>query len=90
MIAVARKHPNVYIDTSAYTTKRPPAELISYMKTGSGRRKVLFGTNYPMITHDHALAGIDDLSLDEDVRADYLHGNAEPVYGLSTAPTILG
>ena len=29
MIAVARKHPGVYIDTSAYTTKRQPAELVS-------------------------------------------------------------
>ena len=28
MVAVARKHPNVYIDTSAYTTKRLPAELV--------------------------------------------------------------
>ena len=29
MIAVARKHPGVYIDTSAYPTKRQPAELVS-------------------------------------------------------------
>lgn len=50
MIAVSRKHPNVYIDTSAYTTKRLPPELISFMKTKTGSRKVLFGTNYPMIT----------------------------------------
>ena len=27
------------------------------MKTGTGRRKVLFGTNYPMIAPAHALAG---------------------------------
>ncbi len=39
MVAVARKHPNVYIDTSAYTTKRLPAELIRFMRTGSGREK---------------------------------------------------
>ena len=29
MVAVARKHENVYIDTSAYTTKRLPAELVA-------------------------------------------------------------
>jgi predicted TIM-barrel fold metal-dependent hydrolase len=34
MVAVARKHPNVYIDTSAYTTKRLPDELIRFMRTG--------------------------------------------------------
>src|SRR2546421_1194627 len=61
MVAVARKHENVYIDTSAYTTNRLPPELVTYMKTGSGRRKVLFGSNFPMIAPAHALEGLDDL-----------------------------
>ena len=39
MVAVARKHPNVYIDTSAYTTKRLPDELIAFMRTGTGNEK---------------------------------------------------
>ena len=82
MVAVARKHPNVYIDTSAYTTKRLPAELVSFMKTGTGQRKVLFGTNYPMIDFGHALAGLEDLGLDAAARHDYLHGNAERVFKL--------
>ncbi|MET9487380.1 amidohydrolase family protein [Nocardia sp. NPDC006630] len=82
MIAVARKHENVVIDTSAYTTKRLPPELVSYMKTRSGRRKVLFGTNYPMIFPQHALDGLDDLGLDDETRALYLEGNARRVFGL--------
>ncbi|WP_067472059.1 amidohydrolase family protein [Nocardia amamiensis] len=82
MIAVARKHENVVIDTSAYTTKRLPAELVSYLKSGSGRRKVLFGTNYPMIFPQHALDGIDALGLDEETRELYLDGNARRVFGL--------
>lgn len=48
-IAVATKHENVFIDTSAYTVGRYPAELVSFMQ-GHGRHKILFGTNYPMIT----------------------------------------
>jgi predicted TIM-barrel fold metal-dependent hydrolase len=83
MVAVARKHENVYIDTSAYTTKRFPEELVGFMKTGTGRRKVLFGTNYPMIAHAHALAGLDELGLDDETRRAYLHGNAEQVFGLN-------
>ena len=82
MVAVARKHPNVVIDTSAYTTRRLPAELVSYMKTGSGRHKVLFGSNFPMIFPAHALDGLDALGLDDETRALYLHGNAERVFGL--------
>ncbi|QIS21166.1 amidohydrolase family protein [Nocardia terpenica] len=82
MIAVARKHENVYIDTSAYTSRRIPAELVAYMKTESGSRKVLFGTNYPMINHPAALDGLDDLGLDEPTRQRYLHDNAARVFAL--------
>lgn len=82
MIAVARKHENVVIDTSAYTTKRLPAELVSYMKSRSGRHKVLFGTNYPMIMPGHALKGLEDLGLDTEVRDLYLEGNARRVFHL--------
>jgi predicted TIM-barrel fold metal-dependent hydrolase len=82
MVAVARKHENVYIDTSAYTVKRLPEELIRFMKTVTGQRKVLFGTNYPMISHEHALAGLDDLGLSDEARRDFLHDNAERVFKL--------
>jgi predicted TIM-barrel fold metal-dependent hydrolase len=82
MVAVARKHPNVVIDTSAYTTKRLPAELISYMKTGTGRHKVLFGSNFPMIAPQHALDGLDRLGLDDPARERYLGGNARRLLGI--------
>ena len=82
MIAVARKHENVHIDTSAYTSERLPPELVAYMKTGSGRRKVLFGSNYPMIAPAKALEGLDRLGLDNEVKRLYLAGNAERVFGL--------
>lgn len=82
MVAVCRKHENVHIDTSAYTSRRLPPELVAYMKTGSGRHKVLFGTNYPMISHDKALEGLDALELDAETRRLYLEGNARRVFGL--------
>ena len=82
MIAVADKHPNVYIDTSAYTAGRYPPELVSYMK-GRGRSKVLFGTNYPMITAAHALADLDSLGLDDEAKALFLRGNAERLFNLA-------
>ncbi|MGO9223854.1 amidohydrolase family protein [Mycobacterium sp.] len=82
MIAVTRKHENVYIDTSAYTIKRLPEELVRYMKTRTGQCKVLFGTNYPMIAPAHALTGLDELGLSDDGRHDFLRGNAERVFRL--------
>ena len=81
-IAVATKHENVYIDTSAYTVKRYPPELVRYLKT-NGRKKIMFGTNYPMITPAKALDGLDSLDLDEETTALFLSGNAARVFDLT-------
>jgi predicted TIM-barrel fold metal-dependent hydrolase len=80
-ISVATKHENVYIDTSAYTVSRYPAQLVDYLRT-HGRSKVLFGSNYPMITPAQALAGLDGLGLDEATRAAFLSENARRVFSL--------
>ncbi len=82
MIAVATKHPNVYIDTSAYTARRYPPELVSYLN-GHGRTKVLFGSNYPMITPAKALEHLGDLGLDDEARELFLGANARRVYQLT-------
>jgi predicted TIM-barrel fold metal-dependent hydrolase len=82
MIAVCRKHENVYIDTSAYTVKRFPPELVAYMNSSGGRCKVLFGTNFPMIFPAHALEGLDELGLDDEARELFLGGNARRLLGL--------
>ena len=81
MISLMMKHPNVYVDTSAYKASRFPAELVNYMK-GAGKKKVLFGTNYPMLTPDDCLGGLDALGLPEDVQALFLSENARSVFKL--------
>ena len=81
MIAVATKHANVYIDTSAYTVRRYPPNLVAYFKA-HGRAKVMFGTNWPMIAPKKALEGLDGLALDADTRAAFLYENAARVFRL--------
>lgn len=81
MIAVADKHEHVYIDTSAYAAHRYPAELVDYLK-GRGRGKVMFGTNYPMMTADRALARLGELDLDDDIRERFLSGTDRRVFRL--------
>ncbi len=81
MVALATKYPNVYIDTSAYVSHRYPAELVQYLRS-HGRRKVLFGTNYPMISPERALAKLDGLGLDDEATDLFLAGNARRVFGL--------
>lgn len=84
MIALATKYENVYIDTSAYTPKRYPEALVRYMR-GNGRRKVLFGTNFPMINPAKCMGQVDALGLDDEAKALFLAGNARRVFGLPQA-----
>ncbi len=81
MISLATKYENVYIDTSAYTAQRYPPELVDYMRAG-GRKKVMFGTNYPMITPAKCLEHLDDLGLDDEAKEMFLSANAQRVFGL--------
>jgi predicted TIM-barrel fold metal-dependent hydrolase len=82
MVAVCRKHERVYIDTSAYTSRRLPGELIAYMRSGSGRSKVLFGSNFPMISPQAALEDLAALGLDAEAEQLYLDGNARRIFAL--------
>lgn len=81
MIALATKYPNVYIDTSAYTVRRYPRELVDYLR-GHGRKKVLFGSNHPAWPASQCLADLATLDLDPDTTELFLHGNAERVFRL--------
>jgi predicted TIM-barrel fold metal-dependent hydrolase len=81
MISLATKYPNVHIDTSAYKVSRYPASLRDYMK-GHGRKKVLFGSNYPMVMPLDCLAQLEELGLDEEARRLFLGENAMRVFRL--------
>ncbi len=80
-IAVATKHERVYLDTSAYTVGRYPPALVDYLRH-HGRDKVLFGSNYPMLTPARALTGLDALGLPADIADRFLAGNARRVFRL--------
>ncbi len=81
MISLATKYPGVHIDTSAYVAKRYPRPLVEFLR-GHGRRKVLFGTNFPMLPHARCLADLDALDLDAETTHLFLSANAERVFRL--------
>jgi uncharacterized protein len=84
MIALAWKHPNVYIDTSAHLPHRYPAALLDFMH-GAGADKVLFGTDFPWLRFDRAVAGVLRLGLAPDVQDKFLYRNAQRIYGLASS-----
>ncbi len=81
MISLATKFPNVYIDTSAYKASRFPADFVEFMR-GHGSRKVMFGTNYPMLTAASCLEALASLELGAEAREGFLAGNARRVFRL--------
>ena len=81
MIALATKYPNVYIDTSAYKPSRYPRELVDYMR-GHGKKKVLFGSNFPMLSPAECLPEVDALGLGGEARELFLGASAARVFKL--------
>lgn len=83
-ISLAHKFPNFYIDTSAYKASRFPAEFVAFMR-GAGAKKVMFGTNYPMLTPAACLEGLSELGLTTEGTAQFLSQNAAQVFKLNHA-----
>jgi hypothetical protein len=82
MIAVAWKHENVFIDTSAYLPRYYPPQLVHFMNS-YGQDKVLFGTNFPMLSLAECAKQAAALDLKPDAKAKFLSGNARRVFGIS-------
>jgi predicted TIM-barrel fold metal-dependent hydrolase len=74
-VAMALKFPNVHIGTGAYPPKHWDPAIHAFLR-GPGKRKVLFGTNFPTVGHRNALAQVAALDLTDEVRDNLLGGNA--------------
>jgi len=81
LISLTFKFKNFYVDTSAYAVHRLPPDFIHYMKS-VGSSRVMFGTNWPMISPAHCLKAIDSLELSTEQRDAFLFANARRVFGL--------
>jgi predicted TIM-barrel fold metal-dependent hydrolase len=78
-ISMALKHSNVYLGTGAYPPRHWGPALVDFIRR-PGRRKVLFGTNFPTVGHRHALAQVDELDLTDEARHNLLEGNARSIF----------
>jgi predicted TIM-barrel fold metal-dependent hydrolase len=81
-ISVATHKANVYIDLSGWSPKYFPPQLVRAANSLL-KRKVLFGSDFPVITPDRWLADFAALDLKEEVRPLILKDNAVRVLGLA-------
>lgn len=80
-ISVALHKPNVYIDLSGWAPRYFPEILVRYAN-GLLKEKVLFGSDFPMITPDRWLADFAELDIRDEVRPLILKENAIDLLGL--------
>jgi hypothetical protein len=81
VVSLCLKYPNLYVDTSAYAVHRLPDDLVEFMK-GPGQSRIMFGTNWPMLSPSRCLKHLDALELSDEGRELFLGGNARRVFGL--------
>ena len=81
MIAMAWKHPNVYIGCDAHSPKYWPQSFVHYINT-FGQDKVIFGTDYPVLDFERTLREIDALNLRPVALEKLLRENARRLYRL--------
>ncbi|MFE0172139.1 amidohydrolase family protein [Streptomyces sp. NPDC059002] len=80
-LAVATHKPGVHIDLSGWSPKYFPPQLVRYANTLL-KDKVLFGSDYPMLTPDRWLADFARLDIKDEVRPKILKENAARLLGL--------
>ncbi len=77
-IRLMMKYKRLHLMTSAWRPKYLPAELLHFMRT-RGRDRILWASDYPMLTIERCLPDARALDLAEDVLEAYLQGNARRV-----------
>jgi predicted TIM-barrel fold metal-dependent hydrolase len=80
-ISVCLHKANVWIDLSGWSPKYFPPQLIQYANTQL-RHKVLFGSDFPLITPDRWLADFAAAPFKDEVRPLILKENAAALLGL--------
>ena len=80
-ISICLHEPQVYIDLSGWSPKYFSPTLVQYANTLL-KQKVLFGSDYPLLTPDRWLADFEKIGIRDEVRPLILKENAVRLFGL--------
>jgi predicted TIM-barrel fold metal-dependent hydrolase len=85
-LSMALHKPQVYIDLSGWSPKYFPPQLVQFANTQL-KHKVLFGSDYPLITPDRWLEDFAKINIRDEVRPLILKENAVRLFRLNGAGT---
>jgi predicted TIM-barrel fold metal-dependent hydrolase len=80
-ISICLHKPQVYIDLSGWSPKYFSPNLIQYANTLL-KNKVLFGSDYPLLTPDRWMADFEKIAIRDEVRPLIMKENARRLFGL--------
>ncbi|TLF98276.1 amidohydrolase [Nocardia cyriacigeorgica] len=78
-IRLLLKYENLRLMTSAWSPKRLPAALLDFMRT-RGKNKVIFGSDWPVLTMRRVVPEALALDLPADVLDNYLYHNSQEFF----------
>jgi predicted TIM-barrel fold metal-dependent hydrolase len=81
-ISICLHKPEVYIDLSGWSPKYFSPTLIQYANTLL-KHKVLYGSDYPLLTPDRWMADFQQIAIRDEVRPLILKQNAVKLFGLA-------
>ncbi len=81
-LSVATHKPLVYIDLSGWSPKYFPPLLVQYANTLL-KHKMLFGTDFPVLTPERWMSDIEKTALRDEVKPGIFKGNAAKLLGLA-------
>lgn len=81
-LSVATHKPQVYIDLSGWSPKYFAQILIQYANTLL-RNKMLFGTDFPVLTPERWMADLEKVGIRDEVKPGIFKDNAAKLFGLT-------
>ncbi len=79
MIAMAWKHPNIYICMSGHAPKYWDKSVVHFLNS-RGIGKCVWGTDYPLIQHEESLMQVEQLNLKPHAKQALLHDTAAKIF----------
>lgn len=84
-VAFARRHRNLYVMTCGWAPRRYPPEIVDFA-CRSGRDKVIFATDYPLLGFERCTREAMALPFDDEVRRAVFNDNGARVFGFPADP----
>jgi predicted TIM-barrel fold metal-dependent hydrolase len=80
LVSLLRTWPNLYHMISAYAPSRYPPELVAFANTQRGCKKVMYGSDYPLLTFERARRELPDCGISDETMPWFVERNALNVF----------